>query len=355
MGQISLVIPGSGAPDLLSIDAWVALSRAPIFASADDPLALALVERGFTIRTFETDAATPHPTSTMSVGGGLPMAGGGGGHEHGTRSPAIEAAADQIVAAAADGEVCVIEHDERLRRALMRRALDHGLAIEFVVGAPPLGHVVLEVAKTMTRLHGPEGCPWDREQTHRTLAKHVLDEAYELLDAIESGNDADIREELGDILLQVVFHAQLGRDAGTFDLDDVAATLDEKLKRRHPHVFAGVEVSGSDEVVANWDQIKRTEKTGGVFEGVPRALPALQEAQKLQRRAESAGYAALGPSLDDLAGTLGQVCDEETLGALLFELTAYARRSGLDAETALRAASRAYRVDVETKLGPSQA
>src|SRR5205823_2503868 len=125
----------------------------------------------------------------------------------------------------------------------------------------------------------------------QTLAKHLLDETYELLEAIESGTASDISEELGDLLLQVVFHAQMGADAGTFDVDDVAGHLIEKLIRRHPHVFGDVQVSGAGEVVANWDAIKQHEKERtSAVEGVPESLPALAYAHKLQRRASAAGF-----------------------------------------------------------------
>lgn len=274
---------------------------------------------------------------------------GGGGHDHGEIPPEMQAAADAVVAAAAEGEVCVIEHDERLRRALMRRAVDDGLAIEFVVGAQPRGHLLLELVQTMKTLHGPDGCPWDREQTHQTLAKHLLDEVYELIEAIEDDEPNQILEELGDLLLQVVFHAQMATEAGTFDIDDVAATLIAKLKRRHPHVFAGLEVAGAEEVVRNWDEIKRSEKPGGVFEGVPRAMPALQEAQKLLRRADAAGFGSPAPTPEDAARLAGEATDEESFGVAFFALVARARAAGVDAETALRLASRGFRAGIEDR------
>src|SRR5689334_6275309 len=127
----------------------------------------------------------------------------------------------------------------------------------------------------MAKLRAPGGCPWDREQTHATLRPYVLEEAYEVLDAIDAGDPARLRDELGDLLLQVVFHAELAQEAGTFGIGDVACAIAEKLVRRHPHVFADVSVRGADDVVRNWTQIKAAERAergdAGVLGDVPRA------------------------------------------------------------------------------------
>lgn len=261
------------------------------------------------------------------------------GHSHDVEDLGHAALATAAIDASAVADVCVIEPDERFRRALMRRVLEAGAELEMVVGSQSRGSTLLEVVRTMDRLHGPDGCPWDREQTHQSIAKNLMDECYELLEAIEHGSSEDLREELGDVLLQVIFHAQMAFDSGTFDIDDVAVGLDQKLKRRHPHVFADVKVANSDEVLKNWDEIKQTEKQRqGVFEGVPEALPALAYTQKLLRRATAAGLDQEEPKVPG---------NEDELGAELFELVKKARATGLDAESALRRAARRYRDRIE--------
>jgi XTP/dITP diphosphohydrolase len=192
-------------------------------------------------------------------------------------------------------------------------------------------------------------CPWDARQTHASLAPHLLEEPYEALEALESGDERAFREELGDVLLQVVFHARVAaeRDDGTgYTIDDVADGIVAKLVRRHPHVFGDVTVSGADEVKRNWDEIKKKEKAdraeragvgvagdaGSALAGVPFGQPALALAAQLQRRAARAGVPA---SLADLAG--------QDIGAELFRLVAKAREAGLEPELELRAAARRYR------------
>jgi XTP/dITP diphosphohydrolase len=188
-------------------------------------------------------------------------------------------------------------------------------------------------------------CPWDAKQTHDTLAPYLLEESYEALDALERGDHAGLREELGDVLLQVAFHARVAaeRTDGTgYTIDDVADGIVAKLVRRHPHVFADVSVSGADEVTQNWDAIKAAERAsaGGspasAFDGVPFAQPALSLAAQLQRRAERAGVP------DELAELPPGTAVSE-IGAELFALVARARATGLDPELEMRSAARAYR------------
>jgi XTP/dITP diphosphohydrolase len=199
-------------------------------------------------------------------------------------------------------------------------------------------------------------CPWDARQTHESLAPHLLEECYEALDALESGDPAAFRDELGDVLLQVVFHARIAAEAadGTgYTIDDVAEGIVAKLIRRHPHVFADVTVSGPEEVKRNWDAIKaaeRAEAAGApvsVLDTVPFGQPALSLAAQLQRRAERAGVPAdlagrpaSGPGQGDGAAGERAVSD---IGAELFALVARAREAGLDPELELRTAARAYR------------
>src|SRR5215472_6432935 len=201
-----------------------------------------------------------------------------------------------------------------------------------------------ELAAVMSRLR--RECPWDAKQTHESLAPHLLEESYEALEALESGDPDALREELGDVLLQVMFHAEIASertDGTSYTIDDVAGGIAEKLTRRHPHVFGDVTVSGADEVKQNWEAIKaaeRAEKGGGpgsVLDGVPFGQPALALAAQLQRRAERAGVPA---ELADLADGDAAVSE---IGAELFALVARARAAGLDPELELRAAARAYR------------
>lgn len=208
------------------------------------------------------------------------------------------------------------------------------------------GGRLLELVAVMSRLR--IRCPWDAKQTHESLAPHLLEESYEALEALESGDPGALREELGDVLLQVMFHAEIAseRTDGTgYTIDDVADGIADKLIRRHPHVFGDVSVSGADEVRQNWDAIKAAERAakgggpGSVLDGVPFGQPALALAAQLQRRAERAGVPA---GLADLAGADRNAAITE-IGAELFALVARARAAGLDPELELRAASRAYR------------
>ena len=226
--------------------------------------------------------------------------------------------------------------------------------------APGAG--LLALMAVMSRLR--RECPWDAQQTHESLAPHLLEESYEAIDALESGDPDAVREELGDVLLQVYFHAEVAseRTDGTgYTVDDVADGIAAKLIRRHPHVFSDVSVSGADEVKLNWDQIKAAERQaksgapGSVLDGVPFGQPALALAAQLQRRAERAGAPADlavfnrtggAGGMEDAdgerqAGSAGEPPGE--LGAELFALVARARAAGLDPELELRAAARAYR------------
>lgn len=200
-----------------------------------------------------------------------------------------------------------------------------------------------DLIAVMARLRGPGGCPWDAEQTHASLVPYVIEEAHELAEAVEAGDDAHLREELGDVLLQVVFHADIARADGRFDIDDVARGLSEKLRRRHPHVFADTAVDGVGDVIVNWDAIKRAEKPEreSALDGIPMSLPSLARAEKLLSRGRRAGLL----SADD--GTAALTPDtEEGLGRALLSMVRGAAADGLDAERALRGAIR----DLEAEL-----
>jgi XTP/dITP diphosphohydrolase len=208
------------------------------------------------------------------------------------------------------------------------------------------GARLIALVEVMDRLR--TGCPWDAKQTHETLAPYLVEETYEALEALEGGDQAALREELGDVLLQVVFHARVAaeREDGTgYTIDDVADGIIEKLTRRHPHVFGDVTVSGADEVKTNWDAIKAAERAakggepGSVLDGVPLGQPALALAAALQRRASRAG----GPAELTRTAEAGGVSE---IGAELFALVARARAAGLDPEQELRQAARVYRDQV---------
>jgi len=199
---------------------------------------------------------------------------------------------------------------------------------------------IRQLIEVMHLLRSPGGCPWDREQDHQTLRFHAVEEVYELLDAIEARDDHEMAEELGDVLLQVVFHCQLGRERKAFDFDRVTQTLVDKLVRRHPHVFGSTQVRDVDEVWANWDKIKRSEKEGtrharpSALDGIPRHLPSLLRAEKLTKKARKAGLLATPavPAKGKGKGKAGQAA----LAARLFELAAEAQSRGWSAEALLR-------------------
>jgi MazG family protein len=291
------------APGLLSWEAWQVLrSAAAVLAPADHPQLAALADAGIAYRV--ADAPADGPGSVVWL------------------APPGESAGDWPGARVVYGSVDLP------------------------------GARLLDLVVTMDRLR--TDCPWDAGQTHESLVPHLLEEPYEALDAFESGDEQAFCEELGDVLLQVVFHARIAaeRDDGTsFTIDDVADGIVTKLVRRHPHVFADVTVSGADDVKRNWDEIKREEKralaerrgTGQVapsaLDGVPFGQPALALAAQLQRRAARGGVP------DELARLDGEaaVTPGERIGRELFRLVAEARGAGCDPEMELRAAARAYR------------
>jgi MazG family protein len=210
------------------------------------------------------------------------------------------------------------------------------------------GEHLLELVKVIHRLQAPDGCPWDREQTHQSLARNLLEEAHETLEAIDSGDPERLREELGDLLLQVVFHAEIAGRDGTFDVDDVAETIVAKLVKRHPHVFGDVKVNSAAEVLVNWERIKSEEKgEHPVDDEIPSTLPALARASKVQRRAAGTGFdwrtreaalAKVHEELEELENAPPERAEDE-MGDLLFAVAALGRRLDVDPETALRKAT----------------
>lgn len=222
--------------------------------------------------------------------------------------------------------------NSEIRRRARRRS-SNVQASKFKVQGSPSS--LADLLNVMARLRSPTGCPWDREQDHRSLREHAVEEVYELLDAIEAGDDAELEEELGDLLLQVVFHCQLGRERGAFDFNSVARRITDKLIRRHPHVFGRTRVKDVDEVWANWERIKRAEKHGtrharpSALDGIPRHLPALMRAQKLLKKARKAG---LLPQPRRRARGPGPAA----LARQLFALAERAQARGWSAEELLR-------------------
>jgi tetrapyrrole methylase family protein/MazG family protein len=213
------------------------------------------------------------------------------------------------------------------------------------------GQRLLDLVRVMARLRGPGGCPWDREQTHQSLARHLLEETHETLEAIDQGDPDRLREELGDVLLQVVFHAEMARQEGTFDVDDVAEGITSKLVRRHPHVFGDVEVDSAAEVLVNWERIKTEEKgEHAIDEEIPASLPALSRAAKVQRRAAGLGFDwrtkdAASAKVREELGELERAGPDEAedeLGDLLLAVASLGRRLNVDPETALRKATRRF-------------
>jgi tetrapyrrole methylase family protein/MazG family protein/ATP diphosphatase len=219
------------------------------------------------------------------------------------------------------------------------------------------GDAFEQLVQIMARLRAPGGCPWDREQTHASIKPYTIEEAYEVAEAIEHGDDRELCTELGDLLLQVVFHAEMARARGAFAIADVARAISDKLVRRHPHVFADVEVSGADEVLRNWSRIKAAERQHhedrSHLAGVPRGMPALLRAQRLGEKAAHVGFdwehaagvlAKLREELGELEAAIAsgnRDAAEAELGDLLYAATSLARHLGLIAEDALhRAADR---------------
>jgi MazG family protein len=219
-----------------------------------------------------------------------------------------------------------------------------------------------DLVRLIARLRAPGGCPWDREQTHASLKPMTIEEAYEVLEAIDSGGDEELAGELGDLLLQVVFHSQIAAEEGRFTVADVIASISEKMVRRHPHVFGGDSARDADEVLRNWEALKAAErraKTGGeasMLESVSKAMPAVMEAYQITTKASRVGFdwpdaAAVLAKLDEEKAELERAvrdradssAAEEEIGDLLFVVVNLARKLSVDPESALKAANRKFR------------
>jgi tetrapyrrole methylase family protein / MazG family protein len=205
----------------------------------------------------------------------------------------------------------------------------------------------------IARLRAPDGCPWDREQTHTSLRENLLSETYEVLDALDNGGEGKLCEELGDLLLQIVLHAQIARDEGEFGINDVIRGISEKIIRRHPHIFGDEKVSSSREVLQNWEALKKKEREAGasMLESVPKQMPALAYTYDIQKRVARVGF-----DWKEIEGNIEKVTEEvreiwqaetkeekeEEYGDLLFTIANIIRRDGIDPETALRQANRKF-------------
>ena len=202
-------------------------------------------------------------------------------------------------------------------------------------------------------LRSPEGCPWDRKQTHESLRKNLLEEAYEVLEAMDEADAAKLSEEFGDLLLQIVLHSQIGADSGEFTINDVIRKINEKLIHRHPHVFGDVSVKNAEEVTVNWEALKKQErkKEASMLDGVPADMPALAYSQAIQGRVARVGFDWQEDSgvLEKMAEEIGEFKaaesprqKEEEFGDILFTLANFARRQGIDLESALRKSNRKF-------------
>jgi len=223
----------------------------------------------------------------------------------------------------------------------------------------PVGNLFDRLLDVMARLRGPEGCPWDREQTPTTLKAYLIEEAYEVLEALEAGDAGHLQEELGDLLLQVVFHCQIAAERGDFTAREVLQRLIDKLVARHPHVFGGPSVATPQEALSQWERLKHREAVAqgrrrSVIEGVPRALPALLRAQRIQTKAARIGFdwpdaqgawAKVREEVQETSAAIAEGGDRlaEELGDLLFSIVNVARLAGLDAEETLGGAIEKFR------------
>jgi XTP/dITP diphosphohydrolase len=313
------------APGLLSWPAWQALHGAPLVLAADPahPQLPALARAGVKVEQIERTSA-PALARELTE-----------------RSPLVFLGSQ-------DG-------DPGLTDALARIAVEQaGQApeIELLPGSYDLpGARLLDLVAVMDRLRSPGGCPWDAEQTHASLVKYLVEEAYELVEAIEEGDRATLREELGDVLLQVFFHSRIAEEHGEepFSIDDVAGDIVDKLVYRHPHVFADSDAETTDQVEANWEALKAAEKQDreSVLDGVPSGLPALAYAAKLVSRVRRADFAGVPDQAYELPAEL----TEESVGALLLAVVQRAHDAKVDPDAALRRAARGYRAAVRTAEG----
>ncbi len=350
MSRIVLVESAPGAPGLLGFAGWEALTSADVVLLRDPeahPAWPALERADIPVE--------PIPDGSLDVRDRRDLLQDRG-------APTDRRLASGLCDRAETGAACVVllgPADGELGRAVGLEAARRHVEVEWIFLAElPAGGELLRLVDVERQLRDPDtGCPWDLEQDHASLAPYLVEETYEALDAIAGGDDREIVEELGDVLLQVVFHAQVGADRRAFTIDDVARGIADKLVHRHPHVFGDVDVEDADEVVANWEELKRAEKPGreGPFDGVATSQPAVPLVAKLVSRAArhhvpqpdgDGALALVRRRLETLAAT-----DDEGRGAaygeLLLAVVGLAQQTGLDPELTLRAAADRFRLRVE--------
>lgn len=354
--RLVLVDTSDALPGLLPLHAWSALMSSDLVLLGDDdhPFRshLELAELRVEVVARPEGGAALSRSDLLS---GL--------------SPGDKRRAGQVVDRAREvGEVVYLfgpADEDAFTRVLGMEAARSGVEVEVVYfGVAPKGTTLLELVAVQQRLRAAGGCPWDAEQTHASLARYAVEEVYELLEAIASGDPLALREELGDVLLQVVFHAEIaeGEGEGAFGIDDVARGLVDKLVRRHPHVFGDASAADADSVVANWEVLKAAEKPErtGPFDGVPSAQPALQYAGQLQSRAAKTGFdwsaeaeaaQRVRLALEGFLAAGDDPAREHEIGDLLFSVIGLARRHRLDPELALRDAARRFRARFEAEVG----
>ncbi|GAA0681117.1 nucleoside triphosphate pyrophosphohydrolase [Kitasatospora atroaurantiaca] len=356
------------APGLLSWPAWEALRGAARVLAADPahPQLPAVRQAGVEVELVERGTAPALARRLLEAAPArAPYGSGRAGAESDERQATDEggSAGARSVGAGyerpeASGRVTVWlgspDGDPGLTDALARLAVEEAgqvPEIEVLPGSYDLpGARLLDLASVMDRLRSPGGCPWDAEQTHASLVKYLVEEAFELVEAIEEGDRETLREELGDVLLQVFFHSRIAEEhpEDPFSIDDVAGDIVEKLMYRHPHVFGDVEATESAEVEANWEQLKAAEKQReSVLDGVPAGLPALAYAAKLVSRVRRAGFTGVPDAPYELPAEL----TPESVGTLLLAVAQRAHDADVDVDAALRAAARGYRSAVRAAEG----
>lgn len=353
MARLVLVDTCDQLPGLLPLHGWTALmgSELVLVGSDDHPFLEHLALADLRWETVAADGSTALGRTDLLAG----------------VSPAAKRQAEHVVALAErHGAVTYLfgpADDESFTRTLGMEAARAGVEVEMVYFMlAPKGRRLLDLVRVQERLLASDGCPWDREQTAESLLRYAVEEVYELAEAVASGDAGAVREELGDVLLQVVFHAQLAEqsdDPGArFTIDDVAAGIADKLVRRHPHVFGDTIADDAGSVMANWEALKAAEKPEreGVFDGVVTAQPALGYVGKLQSRAARAGFdwerdvdaaERVRAELDEVLAVDDPARRAEEIGDLLMSVVGLARRLDVDPETALRGAARRFRTRFE--------
>jgi XTP/dITP diphosphohydrolase len=336
-------------PGLLPLHAWSALSSTDLILLGDaaHPMAVHLVNADLRHEIVPEPDEPAALTRRDLLGGVDPI-----------QRARVSWIIDRVREAGATAYVYGPDDSEAFTRALGFEAARSQIEVEVVYfGVAPRGVALLELVEVERRLRGPDGCPWDREQDHASLAPYAVEEVYELLDAIAGGAADDIAEELGDVLLQVVFHAQIADDEERFDIDAVARGIVDKLVRRHPHVFGDAHADDAASVMANWEQLKAAEKPDrdGVFDGIVAGQPSVPLAVAVQRRAARHGFvwsdvdaaaAKVREELDEVVTASGERQAHE-IGDLLLAVVALARHLDVDPELALRAAVARFRTRFE--------